>query len=73
VDYTIEFARVLYGSSPEAAFAFLSSSGADPTGRSRMSFARHWDRLLVLTQEKLETKKTGKIVVSATMWASEPD
>ena len=31
VDYTIEFARVLHGSSPDAAFAFLSVSGADPT------------------------------------------
>jgi len=41
VDYTIEFARVLHGSSPEATFAFLSGSGADPTGRSRMSFARY--------------------------------
>ena len=41
VDYTIEFARVLHGSSPEAALAFLSGSGADPTGRSRMSFARY--------------------------------
>jgi uncharacterized protein YbjT (DUF2867 family) len=41
VDYVIEFARVLHGSSPDAAFAFLSGSGADPTGRSRMSFARY--------------------------------
>jgi uncharacterized protein YbjT (DUF2867 family) len=41
VDYTIEFARVLRGSSPEAAFSFLSGSGADPTGRSRMPFARY--------------------------------
>jgi uncharacterized protein YbjT (DUF2867 family) len=41
VDYTIEFARVLHGSSPDVAFAFLSGSGADPTGRSRMSFARY--------------------------------
>jgi hypothetical protein len=41
VDYTVEFARVLHGSSPDAAFAFLSGSGADPTGRSRMSFARY--------------------------------
>ena len=40
VDYTIEFARVLHGSSPEAALAFLSGSGADQTVRSRMSFAR---------------------------------
>jgi uncharacterized protein YbjT (DUF2867 family) len=39
VDYTIEFARVLRGSSPGAAFSFLSGSGADPTGRSRMPFA----------------------------------
>jgi uncharacterized protein YbjT (DUF2867 family) len=41
VDYTIEFARVLRVSSPDAAFSFLSGSGADPTGRSRMSFARY--------------------------------
>jgi uncharacterized protein YbjT (DUF2867 family) len=41
VDYTIEFARVLHRSSPGAAFAFLSGSGADPTGRSRISFARY--------------------------------
>jgi uncharacterized protein YbjT (DUF2867 family) len=41
VDYTIEFARVLRGSSPNAAFSFLSGSGADQTGRSRMAFARY--------------------------------
>jgi uncharacterized protein YbjT (DUF2867 family) len=41
VDYTIEFARVLHGSSPEATFSFLSGNGADPTGRSRMPFARY--------------------------------
>jgi uncharacterized protein YbjT (DUF2867 family) len=41
VDYTTEFARVLRASSPNAAFAFLSGSGADPTGRSRMAFARY--------------------------------
>jgi uncharacterized protein YbjT (DUF2867 family) len=39
VDYTTEFARVLRGSSPDAAFSFLSGSGADPTGRSRLPFA----------------------------------
>ena len=41
VDYTVEFARVLHGSSPGAAFSFLSGSGADPTGRSRVPFARY--------------------------------
>jgi uncharacterized protein YbjT (DUF2867 family) len=41
VDYPIELARVLRGSSPGAAFSFLSGSGADPTGRSRMPFARY--------------------------------
>jgi uncharacterized protein YbjT (DUF2867 family) len=41
VDYTIEFARVLRGSSPHAAFSFLSGSGADPTERSRIPFARY--------------------------------
>jgi uncharacterized protein YbjT (DUF2867 family) len=40
LDYTIEFARVLRGSSPDAVFTFLSGNGADPTGRSRMAFAR---------------------------------
>jgi uncharacterized protein YbjT (DUF2867 family) len=41
VDYTIEFARVLRSSSPDAAFSFLSGSGADPTGQSRLAFARY--------------------------------
>ena len=41
VDYAREFARVLRSSSPDAAFSFLSGSGADPTGRSRMAFARY--------------------------------
>jgi uncharacterized protein YbjT (DUF2867 family) len=41
MDYTVEFARVLHGSSPGAAFSFLSGNGADPTGRSRMPFARY--------------------------------
>lgn len=43
-DYTIEFARVLRGSSANAAFSLLSGSGADPTGRSR--------RTLRATKEK---------------------
>ena len=41
VDYTVEFARVLHASSPGAALSFLSGKGADPTGRSRMAFARY--------------------------------
>ena len=41
VNYTIEFARVLRGSSPDAAFSFLSGNGADPTGRVRIPFARY--------------------------------
>ena len=41
VDYTAEFTRVLRRSSPQASLAFLSGSGADPTGRSRMAFARY--------------------------------
>src|SRR5258708_2732470 len=39
--YAIEFARVLRTSSSTAAFSFLSGSRADPTGRSRMAFARY--------------------------------
>jgi uncharacterized protein YbjT (DUF2867 family) len=41
VDYTAEFTRVFCGSSPDAAFSFLSGAGADQTGRSRMAFARY--------------------------------
>jgi uncharacterized protein YbjT (DUF2867 family) len=41
VRYTVEFARVFRNSSPDATFSFLSGSGADPTGRSRMPFARY--------------------------------
>lgn len=41
VDYTVEFARVLRENSPSAAFSFLSGSGADPSGKSRMAFARY--------------------------------
>lgn len=41
VDYTVEFARVLRGISPNAAFSFLSGNGADQTGRSRIPFARY--------------------------------
>lgn len=41
VDYTVEFARVLHASSPGATFSFLSGSGADPSGRSRIPFARY--------------------------------
>jgi uncharacterized protein YbjT (DUF2867 family) len=44
VDYTVEFARVLHISSPGAAFSFLSGSGADQTGRSRVLFARYKGR-----------------------------
>ena len=41
VDYTIEFARVLHDSSPNASFSFLSGMGADQTERSRVSFSRY--------------------------------
>jgi len=41
LDYTIEFARVLRGSSPDAVFTFLSGNGADPTERSWRAFARY--------------------------------
>ena len=41
VDYTAAFAQVFHRSSPDASFSFLSGSGADPAGRSRMAFARY--------------------------------
>lgn len=41
LDYTVEFARVLHGSSPGASFSFLSGSGADPTGQSQIPYARY--------------------------------
>jgi len=41
VDYTLAFARSLSAGSPGATFSFLSGSGADQTGRSRIAFARY--------------------------------
>jgi len=41
VDYTVAFAEALYAGSPGAAICFLSGQGADPTGRSRIAFARY--------------------------------
>jgi uncharacterized protein YbjT (DUF2867 family) len=41
IDYPIEFARVLRENSRDAGFSFLSGNGADPTGRSRIPFARY--------------------------------
>jgi uncharacterized protein YbjT (DUF2867 family) len=41
VDYPTEFARVLRAGSARVAFSFLSGNGADPTGRSRIPFARY--------------------------------
>jgi uncharacterized protein YbjT (DUF2867 family) len=41
VEYAIGFARILRSSSPDAALSFLSGSGADPSGRSQMPFARY--------------------------------
>ena len=41
VDYAVEFARAVHEANPNAAFSFLSGSGADPTGRSRLAFARY--------------------------------
>ena len=41
VDYAVEFGRALHAASPAAALSFLSGSGADPTGRSRLAFARY--------------------------------
>jgi uncharacterized protein YbjT (DUF2867 family) len=41
VNYTVEFSRVFRLSNPDATFSFLSGSGAGPTGRSRLAFARY--------------------------------
>lgn len=41
VDYAVAFARALREASPQAALCFLSGQGADPSGRSRMAFARY--------------------------------
>lgn len=41
VDFTIAFADALKAASPSATFCFLSGSGADPTEKSRISFARY--------------------------------
>ncbi|MCP4654398.1 MAG: hypothetical protein GY856_03155 [bacterium] len=41
VDTTKAFAQALRARSPQAVFCFLSGQGADPTGRSRIAFARY--------------------------------
>jgi uncharacterized protein YbjT (DUF2867 family) len=41
VSYMVEFARVLRCGSPNAAFLFLSGSGADPASQRRISFERY--------------------------------
>jgi uncharacterized protein YbjT (DUF2867 family) len=41
VDYAVAFAETLYAGSPGATFALLSGHGADPSGRSRIAFARY--------------------------------
>lgn len=41
VDYTVAFADALHRLSPQAVLCFLSGQGADPTGTSRMAFARY--------------------------------
>lgn len=41
VDYTLSFAKLLRARSPEAGFCLLSGQGADPSGQSRMAFARY--------------------------------
>ncbi len=41
VDYAAEFAHVLRACSPGASLSFLSGSGADPTGQSRLPYARY--------------------------------
>ncbi|MEZ4224800.1 MAG: NAD(P)H-binding protein [Polyangiaceae bacterium] len=40
-DYLVSFAHALHEHSPGAVFCFLSGSGADPSERSRMAFARY--------------------------------
>lgn len=41
VDFAVHFGEALYAASPGAALSFLSGQGADPSGKSRMSFARY--------------------------------
>lgn len=41
VDYAVAFAEALAAASPDAAFCLLSGAGADPSGTSRMAFARY--------------------------------
>jgi uncharacterized protein YbjT (DUF2867 family) len=40
-DYTVAFVHAFRRASPAASFCFLSGQGADPTGASRMAFARY--------------------------------
>jgi uncharacterized protein YbjT (DUF2867 family) len=40
-DFTVAFAEAFEAACPDAAVCFLSGQGADPTGRSRIPFARY--------------------------------
>jgi uncharacterized protein YbjT (DUF2867 family) len=41
LDYTVEFARVLQIGCPNVSVSFLSGNGADPSGKSRVAYARY--------------------------------
>ncbi|MFO0572247.1 MAG: NAD(P)H-binding protein [Polyangiaceae bacterium] len=65
VDVTVAFAEVLRRHSPHVAFCFLSGAGADPSEKSRMSFARYKgaaeNALSALGFERLHVFRPGYI------------
>jgi len=60
IDFPLEAARRLAESSPSATFIFVSGEGADPTGRSRVLFARTKGEAEAL----LQRQRMGRLVIA---------
>jgi nucleoside-diphosphate-sugar epimerase len=60
VDYALEAARCLAEANPNAAFVFVSSRGADPSGRSRFRFSRTKGE----AERRLSEIALGRLVVA---------
>lgn len=60
IDFPLEAARRLAESSPPATFVFVSGEGADPSGRSRVLFARTKGE----AEARLHQERLGRLVIA---------
>lgn len=74
IDFPLEAARQLAESSPAATFVFVSGEGADPSGRSRVLFARTKGE----AEARLQRQRMGRLVIARpgavipSQWPREP-